>query len=143
MGEKNLDFDRVIDRRNTRSLKYDFARERGIPEENLPLWVADMDFRVSSYIQEALERLVSYGIFGYSEVKEHYFEPLRAWLENRHGWRTEREWLVKTPGVVFAISSSFSSLLIYASRVSILAPGLAALRASAAAISTASMLLGS
>lgn len=106
MGEKNLDFDRVIDRRNTRSLKYDFARERGIPEENLPLWVADMDFRVSSYIQEALERLVSYGIFGYSEVKEHYFEPLRAWLENRHGWRTEREWLVKTPGVVFALATA-------------------------------------
>ena len=106
MGEKNLDFDRVIDRRNTRSLKYDFARERGIPEENLPLWVADMDFRVSSYIQEALERLVSYGIFGYSEVKEHYFEPLRAWLENRHGWRTEREWLVKTPGVVFALAAA-------------------------------------
>lgn len=106
MGEKNLDFDRVIDRRNTRSLKYDFARERGIPEENLPLWVADMDFRVSSYIQEALERLVSYGIFGYSEVKEHYFEPLRDWLENRHGWRTEREWLVKTPGVVFALAAA-------------------------------------
>lgn len=106
MGEKNLDFDRVIDRRNTRSLKYDFARERGIPEENLPLWVADMDFRVSSYIQEALEKLVSYGIFGYSEVKEHYFEPLRAWLENRHGWRTEREWLVKTPGVVFALAAA-------------------------------------
>ena len=106
MGEKNLDFDRVIERRNTRSLKYDFARERGIPEENLPLWVADMDFRVSSYIQEALERLVSYGIFGYSEVKEHYFEPLRAWLENRHGWRTEREWLVKTPGVVFALAAA-------------------------------------
>lgn len=106
MGEKNLDFDRVIDRRNTRSLKYDFARERGIPEENLPLWVADMDFRVSSYIQEALERLVSYGIFGYSEVKEHYFEPLRAWLVNRHGWRTEREWLVKTPGVVFALAAA-------------------------------------
>lgn len=106
MGEKNLDFDRVIDRRNTRSLKYDFARERGIPEENLPLWVADMDFRVSSYIQEALERLVSYGIFGYSEVKEHYFEPLRAWLENRHGWRTEREWLAKTPGVVFALAAA-------------------------------------
>ena len=106
MGEKNLDFDRVIDRRNTRSLKYDFARERGIPEENLPLWVADMDFRVSSYIQEALEKLVSYGIFGYSEVKEHYFEPLRDWLENRHGWRTEREWLVKTPGVVFALATA-------------------------------------
>lgn len=106
MGEKNLDFDRVIDRRNTRSLKYDFARERGIPEENLPLWVADMDFRVSSYIQEALEKLVSYGIFGYSEVKEHYFEPLRDWLENRHGWRTEREWLVKTPGVVFALAAA-------------------------------------
>ena len=50
MPEKNLDFDAVIDRKNTNSLKYDFAAERGKPENILPLWVADMDFRISSYI---------------------------------------------------------------------------------------------
>ena len=47
MSERNLDFDKVIDRRNTRCLKYDFAKRRGMPEDVLPLWVADMDFATS------------------------------------------------------------------------------------------------
>lgn len=49
MAEKNLDFDTVIDRTHTNSLKYDFAVQRGKPKDVLPLWVADMDFQVSSY----------------------------------------------------------------------------------------------
>ena len=72
MAEKNLDFDLIIDRRNTNCLKYDFAVERGMPKDVLPLWVADMDFRTSSYIQEALIRQTEHGIFGYSEGKEEY-----------------------------------------------------------------------
>jgi len=47
MAERNLDFDKIIDRRNTRCLKYDFAKRRGKPEDALPLWVADMDFETS------------------------------------------------------------------------------------------------
>ena len=50
MAERNLDFDRIIDRKNTRCLKYDFAVKRGMPEDVLPLWVADMDFETSSYL---------------------------------------------------------------------------------------------
>ena len=64
MAEKNLDFDTVIDRTHTNSLKYDFAVQRGKPMDVLPLWVADMDFQVSSYIQEALSGSVAHGIFG-------------------------------------------------------------------------------
>ena len=70
MAEKNLDFDTVVDRRNTYSLKYDFAKRRNMPEDLLPLWVADMDFKVSSYIQEAILKQTEHGIFGYSEVQE-------------------------------------------------------------------------
>ena len=70
MSEKNLDFDTVIQRRNTKSLKYDFAKKRGMPEDVLPFWVADMDFKVSSYINEALDKISSHGIFGYSETSE-------------------------------------------------------------------------
>ena len=54
MAERNLDFNSVINRRGTRSLKYDFAKRRGMPEDVLPLWVADMDFKTSSYIEDAL-----------------------------------------------------------------------------------------
>ena len=64
MAENNLDFDRIIDRKSTNSLKYDFAAERGKPIDILPFWVADMDFQVSSYIQDALLKQVEHGIFG-------------------------------------------------------------------------------
>ncbi|MDE7015011.1 MAG: pyridoxal phosphate-dependent aminotransferase [Kineothrix sp.] len=104
MPEKNLDFDRVIDRRNTKSIKYDLAAKKGMPEDILPLWVADMDFQVSSYIQEAIIRQAEHGIFGYSNVGEEYFEIVKGWMKRRHGWDVEADWLVKTPGVVFALS---------------------------------------
>lgn len=69
---KQYDFDTVIDRRNTNSLKYDFAVERGRPADVLPLWVADMDFPAPKPVLEALHRAVDHGIFGYSEVKTPY-----------------------------------------------------------------------
>ncbi len=98
------DFDTVIDRKNTNSLKYDFAARRGKPEDIMPLWVADMDFRVSQKILDAIHARVEHGIFGYSEVQEGYFEALQQWMKEKHGWKIERRWLVKTPGVVFAIA---------------------------------------
>ncbi|MBQ8559137.1 MAG: pyridoxal phosphate-dependent aminotransferase [Tyzzerella sp.] len=104
MGEKNLNFNIVVDRRNTRSLKYDFAEERGRPKDILPLWVADMDFRTSSYIIEALTEMSAHGIFGYSEATENYFSALKNWMKRRHGWEINEKWLVKTPGVVFALA---------------------------------------
>ena len=66
MAERNLDFDKVINRKNTRCLKYDFAVKRGKPADVLPLWVADMDFETSSYIEDALVARAKEGIFGYS-----------------------------------------------------------------------------
>lgn len=104
MAERNLDFDSVIERRNTRSLKYDFAAERGRSEDILPMWVADMDFKTSSYIEDALAERVREGVFGYSEVKTPYFETVRDWMVRRHGWQPQEEWLVKTPGVVTALA---------------------------------------
>lgn len=102
--EKNFDFDTVVDRRNTYSIKYDFAKKKNMPEDVMPLWVADMDFQVSSYVQEALLKQVQHGIFGYSDVQEEYFEVLKKWMSRHHDWQIESEWLVKTPGVVFALA---------------------------------------
>ena len=104
MAERNLDFDKVINRRNTRCLKYDFAERRGMPNDVLPLWVADMDFETSSYIQDALTERVKHGIFGYSEVQTQYFNIVRDWMKNHHNWEVQEKWLVKTPGVVFALA---------------------------------------
>lgn len=104
MSERHLDFDTVIDRKGTRSLKYDFAVRRGKPENVLPLWVADMDFQTSSYITDALEDMVKHGVFGYSESEEHYFETVQNWMERHYNWHVKESWMTKTPGIVFALA---------------------------------------
>lgn len=104
MAERNLDFDTIIDRKNTNSLKYDFAKKHGMPEDILPLWVADMDFRISSYIQDAVRQQAEHGIFGYSEATDTYFEAVQSWIEKHYNWHVRHEWMVNTPGVVFALS---------------------------------------
>ena len=109
MGEKNLDFDSVIDRKHTNSLKYDFAKRRGMPEDVLPLWVADMDFRISSYIQEAIIKQAEHGIYGYTESKEEYFEAVRGWMKSHYDWDVDIHWLIKTPGIVFALAMAIKA----------------------------------
>jgi len=103
-AEFTYDFDTVIDRKGTNCLKYDFAVERGKPADILPLWVADMDFRTAEPILAALRKCVDHGIFGYTDGKDSYFEAVAGWMHDKHGWNIRREWLVKTPGVVYAIA---------------------------------------
>jgi cystathionine beta-lyase len=97
-------FDTIIDRTNTNSLKFDFAVERGRPADVLPLWVADMDFPAPQPVLDALHKAVDHGIFGYSETKEDYYQAVSGWFRNNFQWETQPEWLVKTPGVVFALA---------------------------------------
>ena len=106
----NYDFDSVIDRKNTNSLKYDFAVERGRPADVLPLWVADMDFKASESVLAALRKAVDHGIFGYSEVKGEYYSAVSRWFSQNFGWETAPEWLIKTPGVVYALAMAVRAL---------------------------------
>lgn len=106
----NCSFDEIIDRRGTNSLKYDFAAERGKPADVLPLWVADMDFQSPPAVLEALTKAVQHGIFGYSESKREYFDAIKKWYSDSFGWEVEQDWLVKTPGVVFAICAAVRCL---------------------------------
>ena len=104
MPERNLNFDEIIERKGTDCLKYDFAVKRGKPEDVLPFWVADMDFRTTSYVEDALIERAKHGIFGYSESQEDYFHAIAGWMHRRHHWDVEPDWLIKTPGVVFALA---------------------------------------
>lgn len=70
------DFDTVVNRRGTNSVKYDFAKKLGKPEGILPLWVADMDFRTAPEIIDRLQKTVAHGIYGYSDTKEDYFNAV-------------------------------------------------------------------
>ena len=94
MAERNLDFDQIINRRNTRCL--------------LPLWVADMDFRTSSYVEDALSELARHNIYGYSNTQpgDGFFEAVSGWIKRHHGWDVDPVWHVKTPGVCFAIATA-------------------------------------
>lgn len=104
MAERNLDFDEIIERKGTDCLKYDFASRRGMPEDVLPLWVADMDFKTTSYVEDAVIERTKHAIFGYSEVQSAYFEKVAGWMQKHHNWSTKERWLIKTPGVVFALA---------------------------------------
>jgi cystathionine beta-lyase len=105
-----FDFDELIDRRDTDSIKYDFALRRGKPEGLLPLWVADMDFKTPECVIRALEEKCRHGIFGYSNVRDDYFAVLQRWFSARFGWDIKPSWLVKTPGVVCAVSMAIRAL---------------------------------
>jgi cystathionine beta-lyase len=100
------DFDTVLDRRNTDSLKYDRAAARGKPDGAIPMWVADMDFASPPCVLDALAERVRHGIFGYSEPSGDYFGAVRDWFIERHGWRTQESWLVMTPGVVVSMCAA-------------------------------------
>lgn len=93
------DFDTPINRRNTNSLKWD------ISENELPMWVADMDFQTAPEIREAIAKRAEHGVFGYTIVPDAWYEAYIAWWKNRHGFQMKKEWLMFCTGVVPAISS--------------------------------------
>lgn len=104
MSEKKYNFNEIVNRRDTDSLKYDFAQRRGRPADVLPLWVADMDFKTADEILDAIVKRTEHGIFGYTESGDSYFEAVKQWMKQRHDWDVDRKWLLKTPGVVFALA---------------------------------------
>ncbi|MCR5453398.1 MAG: aminotransferase class I/II-fold pyridoxal phosphate-dependent enzyme [Bacteroidales bacterium] len=108
--ERNLDFDTMIDRKGTLSLKYDFAESRRRPADVLPLWVADMDFKTSSYVQDAIVAQANHGIFGYSETQTPYYQIVRNYYYNKFQFDFSEKELIKSPGVVFAIALTIKAL---------------------------------
>jgi len=105
-----VNFNEVIQRNNTNSLKYDFANRCGKPEGLLPLWVADMDFKTPCPVIDALVEKSKHGIFGYSECGEDYFFILKNWFKTYFKWAIKPEWLVKTPGIVYALATAIRGL---------------------------------
>lgn len=100
------DFDEIVNRRGTNSVKWDEAKEEGV----IPMWVADMDFKAAPCILDALKKRVEHGVFGYTIVPENYYESIISWFERRHQWHIERDWIIYTSGVVPAISAIIKAL---------------------------------
>lgn len=97
-------FDKLTQRRGTGSLKWD------VPERELPMWVADMDFETAPEITEEIARRAAHGIYGYSIITDEWYEAYQSWWDRRHGLRPEKEWLIFCTGVVPAISSMVRKL---------------------------------
>lgn len=110
------DFDKMTNRRGVGSLKWD------VPERELPMWVADMDFETAPEIIEALKARVEHGIFGYSVVTEDWYEAYQDWWSRRHGLEMEKDWLLFCTGVVPAISSAVRKLTTMGENVLIQTP---------------------
>lgn len=102
-ADLELDFDRVIDRTGTRSVKWDRVRDRaGV----LPMWVADMDFRAPAPVVRALEERARFGVYGYTARGEDFAELIRAWLWRRHRWAVEPRWICPSPGVMAGLHAA-------------------------------------
>ena len=93
-------FDEIIDRRNTGAVKIELCKKIFGTEDLIPLWVADMDFRTPDFIIDAINDRCKHPILGYSVPDEKYFSSIIRWIEARHGWKLERNWLGFLPGIV-------------------------------------------
>ncbi len=93
------DFDKVVNRRDTYSLKWD------VKENELPMWVADMDFETAPEIINAIEKRAAHGVFGYTDVPKEWYQAICNWWEMRHHFQMQQDWLMFCTGVIPAISS--------------------------------------
>ena len=99
-------FDEIIDRRGTDCLKYDFGMKRKGRNDLLPMWVADMDFKLPDEILADLHKRIDHGIFGYTDPLDDYFEALNYWFKTRYGYTVEPEWVTLGAGLVYGVHVS-------------------------------------
>ena len=93
-------FDKIIDRSNTHSVKFDLRKLYFGREDVIPLWVADMDFETPNFIREAIKKRAEHPIYGYTIKSEGYFNAIINWLKDRHLWEVKKEEISFSPGVV-------------------------------------------
>ncbi len=109
-------FDKPVKRRGTGSLKWDVA------ENELPMWVADMDFETAPPVKEAILKRAEHGVFGYTDITPEWYSAYQSWWKDRHGFEMEKEWLIFTTGVVPAISSIVRKMTTVAENVVVMTP---------------------
>lgn len=99
-----INFDLVVNRKNTTARKWDGMKEVFGTDDLLPMWIADMDFKSPQVVIDAVTKRAAEGVYGYPLRQSAYFEAIINWQKHRHGFSIEKEWLVCTPAVVTAIS---------------------------------------
>ena len=110
-------FDECPSRQGTESVKWDLY------PGTLPMWVADMDFRIAPEIQQALQKRLDHGVFGYELLPDRYFEVMGRWFSSRHGWEgIGRETIVPTTGVIAAYSAAIKAMTVPGDKVMVMTP---------------------
>jgi cystathionine beta-lyase len=107
----SFDFDKIITRDGTASVKQDGRGSYFGTSDILPMWVADMDFAAPEAVTKALTQRAEHPVYGYTFYPESMYDALIDWLNKRHGWTVERDWIVMSPGVV---TSLFASVMAFA-----------------------------
>lgn len=110
------DFDQEVNRRGTGSMKWN------VPENILPMWVADMDFQTAPEIRQAMQRRLDHGVFGYAEISKEWEDAYINWWKQYHGWEIDPEWIFFSTGVVPTLSSVVRKLTTPNENVVILTP---------------------
>jgi cystathionine beta-lyase len=100
----SYDFDSIIDRTSTHSLKWDTRRLPSDCKDALPLWVADMDFACPPEVVAAIQERAAHPIYGYTNRSHGYYQSFIAWMQRRNGWKLQKDWIVFSPGVVPALN---------------------------------------
>ncbi|WAA11822.1 MalY/PatB family protein [Fervidibacillus halotolerans] len=105
-----MDFDKIIERKNTDSIKWCGMEKIFGTNDLLPMWVADMDFSPPLEILEALKERINHPVFGYSMLKESTFTTIQQWMKKRYHWEISESWVLPSHGVVTSIAFSIQAL---------------------------------
>ncbi len=97
----SYNFDEIIDRRSTDSVKWDLSTDRDV----LPMWVADMDFKTAPEITEAIMRKMELGIYGYNLIPADFFDSIIHWWKEVHHFEIKKEWILPGPGMIPSLSA--------------------------------------
>ncbi|MGJ0846896.1 MalY/PatB family protein [Tissierella praeacuta] len=103
MNKQKYNFNEIIDRKLSNSIKWWESKDI------LPMWIADMDFKVADEILDAMKKTIDHGIIGYDDKPDSFYESIINWVKDRYNWEIKKEWLVFTPGVVPGLGISIKS----------------------------------
>lgn len=115
-------FDEIIDRRNTNSVKHDLSNAMHGRDDLLQMWVADMDFKTPDFILQAIEERLKNPVLGYSFRGDGFYNAIIQWMKKRHQWEIERDWIYFSPGIVAGLSTLVQAFTEVADNVLVFTP---------------------
>src|SRR5699024_12539088 len=102
-------FEKIHNRMNTRSVKWDMRSTMFQSEEVLPMWVADIDFPAPQAVNDALIERAKHGIYGYTFINDTVYDAITSWLENKHNWKIDASSLTFSPSVLTSLYNAIQT----------------------------------